>query len=301
MIPVLFAMPGNEAFTLHLDRAMSCEVGRLEVRRFPDGESSVRLLSPVHERDVVFVCTLDRPDEKVIQLYFAVSIARQLGARRIGVIAPYLSYMRQDAQFREGEGITSTYFARFLSDFCDWLVTVDPHLHRHHRLNEIYSIPTKIVHAAPSIARWIDENIENPFIVGPDAESEQWAGKVAKALDCPCIILEKTRSGDREVAVSAPDVSARGQGMPVIVDDIASTGKTMIAAAERLRAAGLPRPVCVAIHPVFCDGAFEELSDCAERIVSCNTIAHFSNGIDIAEAVAVAAVELMAVLPVGEM
>jgi ribose-phosphate pyrophosphokinase len=301
MIPILFAMPGNEAFALHLDRAMSCEVGRLEVRRFPDGESHVRLLSPVRERDVVFVCTLDRPDEKIMQLYFAVSIARQLGARRVGLVAPYLSYMRQDAQFREGEGITSDYFARFLSDFCDWLVTVDPHLHRHHRLNEIYSIPTKVVQAAPAIARWVDENVDNPVIIGPDAESEQWAGKVARAIECPHVILQKVRSGDREVAVSALDASMCEGRTPVIVDDIASTGKTMIAAAERLRAASLPRPVCVAIHPVFCDGAHEELSACAERIVSCNTIVHPSNAIDIAEAVAVAAVELMAVLPVGDL
>lgn len=300
MIPILFPMPGNEAFALHLDRAISCEVGQLEMRHFPDGESYIRLLSPVRGRDVIFVCTLDRPDEKIMSLYLAASIARELGARRIGLVAPYLAYMRQDARFQEGEGITSVHFARFVSDFCDWLVTVDPHLHRHHKLNEIYSIPTKVVRAAPVIGDWIAANVEKPVIVGPDSESEQWAAKVAKSVGCPYTILDKTRKGDRDVVVSAPDTSDWQGGTPVLVDDITSTAKTMIAAVTRLKEAGLPPPVCVTVHPIFADNAYSELQAAGvERIVSCNTITHTSNQIDLSDEVAVAAVELMAILPIN--
>ncbi|HZW11947.1 MAG TPA: ribose-phosphate pyrophosphokinase [Noviherbaspirillum sp.] len=300
MIPILFPMPGNEAFALHLDRAISCEVGQMEMRHFPDGESYIRLLSPVRERDVIFVCTLDRPDEKMMSLYLAASIARELGARRVGLVAPYLAYMRQDARFKEGEGVTSAHFARFVSDFCDWLVTVDPHLHRHHKLNEIYSIPTKVVRAAPVIGDWIAANVERPVIVGPDSESEQWAAKVAKSVGCPYTILDKTRTGDRSVSVSKPDTSAWNGGTPVLVDDITSTAQTMIAAVKRLKEAGLPPPVCVTVHPIFAGNAYEDLKAAGvDRIVSCNTIAHASNQIDLSDEVAVAAVELMAILPIN--
>lgn len=300
MIPILFPMPGNETFALHLDRAISCEVGQMEMRRFPDGESYIRLLSPVQGRDVIFVCTLDRPDEKMMSLYLAASIARELGARRIGLVAPYLAYMRQDARFQEGEGVTSAHFARFVSDFCDWLVTVDPHLHRHHKLNEIYSIPTKVVRAAPVIGDWIAANVENPVIVGPDSESEQWAAKVAKSVGCPYTVLDKTRKGDRDVVVSAPDTSTWKGGTPVLVDDITSTAQTMIAAVNRLKEAGLPAPVCVTVHPVFAGTAWDDLRAAGvERIVSCNTIAHPTNQIDLSDEVAVAAVELMAILPIN--
>jgi len=300
MIPILFAMPGNEAFTLHLDRAISCEVGQMEMRRFPDGESYVRLLSPVHERDVIFVCTLDRPDDKVMALYLAARTARELGARRVGLIAPYLAYMRQDARFKEGEGITSAHFAAFLSDFLDWLVTVDPHLHRHHRLNEIYSIPTKVVHAAPAIGNWIAEHVDNPVIVGPDAESEQWASKVAKSVRCPYVVLEKTRKGDRDVEVSTLNPSDCAGRSPVLVDDITSTAQTMIAASRRLKEAGLPPPACITVHPVFAGSAYEDLRAAGVAdIVSCNTIPHPTNRIDVAEAIAIAAVELMAILPIN--
>jgi ribose-phosphate pyrophosphokinase len=300
MIPILFPMPGNEAFALHLDRAISCEVGQMEMRRFPDGESYIRLLSPVRGRDVIFVCTLDRPDEKMISLYLAISIARELGARRVGLVAPYLAYMRQDARFQEGEGVTSVHFARFISDFCDWLVTVDPHLHRHHKLNEIYSIPTKVVRAAPGIADWIAEHVDRPIIVGPDAESEQWAAKVAKAVGCRYTVLNKVRKGDRDVTVSALDSSNWQDGTPVLVDDITSTGQTMIAAVAGLKEAGLPPPVCIAVHPIFADTAYADLQAAGvERIVSCNTIAHASNQIDLSDAVGIAAVELMAILPIN--
>lgn len=300
MIPILFAMPGNEAFALHLDRAISCEVGQMETRHFPDGESYIRLLSPVRGRDVIFVCTLDHPDEKMIALYLAISIARELGARRVGLVAPYLAYMRQDARFQDGEGVTSVHFARFVSDFCDWLVTVDPHLHRHHKLNEIYSIPTKVVHAAPVVGDWIAEHVDAPVIVGPDAESEQWASKVAKAVGCRYTVLNKTRTGDREVEVSALEIAGWQGGTPVLVDDITSTAQTMIAAVKRLKEAGLPPPVCLAVHPIFADTAYQDLQAAGvDRIVSCNTIAHPSNQIDLSDAIAVAAVELMAILPIN--
>ncbi len=300
MIPILFAMPDNEAFALHLDRAISCEVGQLEMRRFPDGETYVRILSEVRGRNVIFVCTLDRPDERILPLYFAARTARELGARRVGLIAPYLAYMRQDARFKEGEGITSTHFAAFLSGFCDWLVTVDPHLHRHHKLNEIYSIPTKVVHAAHAVGDWIAANVEHPVIIGPDAESEQWASKVAAVVGCSYNVLDKTRKGDRDVEVSALDSSAWKGGTPVLLDDIVSTGQTMIVAVRRLKDAGLPPPVCIAIHPVFADTAFQDLRNAGiDTIVSCNTIHHSTNQIDVSDAIAVAAVELLQILPIN--
>lgn len=294
VIPILFAMPGNEQFALHLDRSLGCEVGRMHVHRFPDGESCVRLQSPVHGRDVILVCTLDRPDERILPLYFAACTARELGARRVGLVAPYLAYMRQDARFQDGEGVTASHFARFISDFCDWMVTVDPHLHRYRRLAEIYSIPSRSVSAAPDIAAWIGEHVERPLIVGPDAESEQWVSAVARHLDCRYMVLQKTRNGDRDVSVTAlcgPDLGCT----PVIVDDIASSAQTMIAAVARVREAGMAPPVCVAVHPVFAGSAFDDLLAAgAARIISCNTITHPSNEIDVADAIGLAVAELLA-------
>jgi ribose-phosphate pyrophosphokinase len=296
---LLFGMPNNERMTEALLSALDdgrrdpaatiAARGDLTLRRFPDGESYVRLASPVRDRDVALVCTLEHPDDKVLPLLFTAATARDLGAARVGLVAPYLSYMRQDRRFVDGEGVTSTYFASLLSRAFDWLVTVDPHLHRRTSLGEIYTIPCEVVHAAPRVAAWIREHVRQPLLIGPDAESAQWVAAVAGAAGAPSIVLEKVRRGDRDVSVSVPDVDRWRGHTPVLVDDIVSTAKTMIETVGHLRRLALPAPVCIAVHAVFATGAYGELlATGAERVVSCDTIPHSSNEISLVDDLAAA-------------
>lgn len=282
MRPILFSMPGNEAATARICQLRSWEQGQWEMRRFPDGESYVRYLSDIKGREVAIVCTLDQPDEKTIALYLAACVARELGAKRIGLVVPYLAYMRQDLRFQDGEGITSRHFARLLSGACDWLVTVDPHLHRTRSLDDIYSVPTRVIRAAPHIAQWIAANVSRPVLVGPDEESEQWVSEVAAAVGCPFTLLKKTRYGDHEVAVSVPGIAEWHERTPVLVDDIASTARTLIAAVARMHEANLAAPFCIVVHPLFAGDAYPLLAAAGVAdVVSCNTVAHESNRIDL--------------------
>jgi ribose-phosphate pyrophosphokinase len=287
MPPILFALPGNEPMARTLADQAGLTLGTVELHRFPDGESLVRLQTPVAAHDVVFVCTLDRPDTKVLPLLFAAATARELGARRVGLVAPYLAYMRQDRSFRASEGVTSSYFARMLSAAFDWLVTVDPHLHRRHSLSEIYSMPSRVLHAAPVVARWIATQVPDAVLIGPDEESEQWVGAVAAAAGVPHTVLAKQRRGDRDVRVSSLNLSPWSDRTPLLLDDIVSTGRTMIRTIEQLRRSGARRPVCVAVHAVFAGDAYGELRGAgAGHIASCNTIVHESNAIDVSRLLA---------------
>jgi len=128
--PLIVALPGTEALAAQLANGLEGELAAAEFHRFPDGERYIRFDTPPAGRSVVLVCTLDRPDEKFLTLAFAAGSARDLGASRIGLVAPYLAYMRQDKAFKPGEAVTSVHFARLLSQSVDWLVTIDPHLHR---------------------------------------------------------------------------------------------------------------------------------------------------------------------------
>src|SRR3546814_19604917 len=114
----------------------------METRRFPDGETYVRLLSEVKDKAVDLVCTLARPDDGFLRLIFAADAARELGACQVNLIAPYLSYMRQDCRFQPGEAVTSRSFARLVSSSFDRLLTVDQHLHRYQALSPLYKVPT---------------------------------------------------------------------------------------------------------------------------------------------------------------
>ncbi|MEW5918159.1 MAG: ribose-phosphate pyrophosphokinase [Gemmatimonadota bacterium] len=284
---LVFALPGNDSFASDLARRLEGELGPLTLRRFPDGETYVRIDTPVRDRDLVLACTLQRPDDKLLPLIFLAATARELGAARVGLVAPYLAYMRQDRRFREGEGVTSVHFARLLSAAVDWIVTVDPHLHRRSSLGEIYSVAADVVHAAPHISAWIRGNVQQPLLIGPDAESAQWVQGVAEAANAPWIVLEKVRRGDRDVTVSVPNVERWRDHTPVLVDDIISTARTMIATIGHLSRAGLRAPVCIGVHAVFAERAYDELRTAgAAVVVTCNTIPHPSNAIDLHDALA---------------
>ncbi len=285
--PLVFALPGNEAAAEALCAHLPGEAGAIEVRRFPDDETYLRVRTDVAGRRAILVCTLRGPDDKFLPLIYAAATLRDLGAAGVGLVAPYLAYMRQDRRFKEGEAVTSAVFARALSPWIDWLVTVDPHLHRYGDLSEIYSVPARVVHAGPLIAEWIGAHVADPVLVGPDGESEQWVSDVAGRAGAPFTILQKTRRGDRDVSVSLPDPAVVAGKTPVLVDDIISTARTMIETVGHLAALGLPPPVCIGVHGVFAGDAYDALAKAgAAEIVTANTIPGPSARIDVHGAIA---------------
>ena len=278
---IILPMPGSERLG-RMAQELHDAAGTVEVHRFPDGEARVRITGAVGGEDAVLVARLDRPDDKLVPLLFAAETARDLGAASVGLVAPYLPYLRQDRRFQPGEGVSARYFAGLLSRAVDWLVTVDPHLHRIPTLSDLFGVSVEAVHAAPLLAEWIRRHVEAPLILGPDAESVQWIASVARLVDAPHAVFGKRRVGDRRVEVTLPDLAAYAGRRPVLVDDIVSSGGTMAAAVRALRAAGWPPPACLAVHAVFADGAHQALRDAgAAAIVSCNTIPHPSNAIDV--------------------
>ncbi|MFD2586285.1 ribose-phosphate pyrophosphokinase [Croceitalea marina] len=294
MKTILFSLPGNQELTAQLAKKMNAEIGECKLRKFPDGESYTRILSDVKGKCVVMVCTLHEPDEKLLPLYFLSHTAKSLGAMCTCLVAPYLAYMRQDKVFHEGEGVTSSYFGKLISGFADSITTIDPHLHRISSLGEVYDIPNRVIRAADAISKYIKENIHNPVLIGPDSESEQWVSDVAKKAGVPFTVLQKVRHGDRDVEVSVPDVEKYKESTPVLVDDIISTARTMIETTEHLKNAGMKPPICVGIHAVFSGNAYQDLLDSGvEKIVTCNTIPHSSNGIDLSDIMAKEVKKLM--------
>lgn len=288
MTTIILPAPGHERLGRTLAQHLGAPLGRVEFRRFPDGEAYVRIASPVQGAEVVIAAGLRDPDPQLPTLLFMAEAAREMGARHVGLAAPYLAYMRQDQRFRDGEAVTSRTFASLVSRTFDWLCTVDPHLHRYAALEEIYRIPTAIAHAAPDIARWVRENVRDAVVVGPDSESEQWAAEVARAAGVPCTVLEKVRHGDRDVRVAGETRDIAGR-TPVLIDDIISSARTMAEAAGLVRTVGTAAPVCVGIHALFAEGAEGALREAGiARVVTCNTLEHPTNGIDVSAAFAAA-------------
>ena len=275
-------LPGNEGMATSLANLTGGEIGLLEWRRFPDEEAYVRIASDVRGKDVDIVATLAQPDPQFLTLTFAAETARELGAKSVRLIAPYLAYMRQDTRFKEGEAVSSAHFARLISGAFDSLVTVDPHLHRRQSLGEIFTIPTRVEHAAPLLADWIAQSVEAPLVLGPDSESEQWVAAVAARAGAPYAVASKQRLDDRRVVVTIPDLGGWKDRRVVLIDDIASSGRTLIEAAQAIVSQGFGKPYCAVVHGLFAGDSYAALQALTERVVSTDTVPHPSNAISIA-------------------
>ncbi|MBQ0721159.1 MAG: ribose-phosphate diphosphokinase [Gammaproteobacteria bacterium] len=259
------------------------EQGQSSQRLFPDGESYLRIDTPVQGRHCIVLAELSHPNRKYLPLVFLLQTLRELGATSVGLVAPYLSYMRQDKRFAEGEAITSRIFAQQLSAQIDWLVTVDPHLHRYHSLDEIYATPSRVVAGAPLLAGWL-KGQANLLLVGPDAESEQWVSQIAAHSGQPFVIGAKQRFGDRDVRVTLPDLGPYHQHTAVVIDDVIASGQTILKCIAALQTQGVERIKCAAVHGIFVGGVDAQLLAAGlEELATTNTIVHSSNAMDITD------------------
>lgn len=271
-----------------LASALGARYALVRSHRFPDGESGITL-PPVLAGHVVFCRSLDRPNDKLIELLLAARAARDSGAKSLTLVAPYLCYMRQDAAFHPGEAISQRIIGSMLADIFDNVITVDPHLHRITRFDE--AVPARnavALSAAPLLGDLLSERAPGALLLGPDAESLQWVGAVAESHAFDSGVCTKVRSGDRNVAIELPAVDCSQRNV-VLVDDMASTGCTLAAAALQCFARGARSVDVLVVHGLFVGDAVDQLrQNGVGRIWSTDSIPHSTSVIPLAAMLAAA-------------
>ena len=290
---MLLGFKEYEAQARHLAEALGLPYGGVGVHRFPDGECRVKLPEklPVH---VVFCRSLDHPNDKLIQLLLAATTARELGARRLTLVTPYLCYMRQDKAFTVGEAISQRIIGRFLAGLFDDVITVDPHLHRIHALAD--AVPATHAVALSATAAMRDflhslykahpESHTNTILLGPDSESEQWVRSLAEADHLTYGVARKERLGDRKIRITLPDLDLSAKAV-VLVDDVISSGETIAIAAQACLQRGAQRVDVLVTHPLFAQGSIERIRQAGvEEIWSTDSISHPSNCIALTSLIA---------------
>ncbi len=271
---LMLIFPDYQLQAERLAARLAIPTENVHIHHFPDGESLVRLPPSLPEH--VLICrSLNQPNDKLIELLFCARTARQLGAKRLTLIAPYLSYMRQDIANQPGEAVSQRIMGQMLAELFDDVITVDPHLHRITSLDQAIPIKNAIsLTAANEIAKFLQKKLDYALLLGPDSESEQWVSAIANKIGFDFAVATKIRRGDKQVEVSLPDFDFSNQPV-VIIDDMASTGRTLSKATELLLEAGAQKIDAVITHPLFCgDAEAHILQAGVKNIWSTDSISH---------------------------
>jgi ribose-phosphate pyrophosphokinase len=272
---MIHSFPDSSGLGRGLARSLGVGSASIDIHRFPDGETLVRV-KPTLGNLAVLVQSLHDPDAKLISTLLASDALRRCGAKKVVLVAPYLPYMRQDAVFHTGEPISQSVIAGLLGRSFDHIVTIEPHLHRTHQLSDVFACSTHAVSAAPILARWIQRSGRGSLIVGPDEESAPWIRAIAESAKLPWVVGHKERLGDRRVHIKFPALPKCSRA--VIVDDIASSGGTLAVAARALQRAGISSIDAAVVHAIFAPRALTRIRAAGIRtLVSCDTIPHKTN------------------------
>ena len=293
----LLYLPEERAAAERLASACGMPAAELNSHRFPDQE--LRLTLPWAEdqplpETLVLYRSLDRPNDKLVELLLIARHAQSLGIPRLLLVAPYLAYMRQDIAFNPGEIVSQRIVGQFLAELFDGVITVDPHLHRISHLSEAIPLADAIaLSGAPRLADLIGQRRQQPLLIGPDAESAQWVELAAARIGCDYAVCSKVRHGDRQVEVSLPALDVSGRQV-VLMDDVASSGRTLARACEQLLAAGAASVDVAVTHALFAGDALQVIHAAGVgEVWSTDCIAHPSNAIDMSPVLAEALLRLL--------
>ena len=250
---MILAFPDYLSQAQRLANRLNAPLAEVSLHHFPDSESFIRLPPSLPEH-VIFCRSLNQPNDKLIELLLCATTARELGVKRLTLVAPYLCYMRQDFANQPGVAVSQRIIGKMLADLFDDVLTVDPHLHRIASLDQAIPIKNAIsLNAADEIGRFLKQKLNYALLLGPDSESEQWVATIANKIGFDYCIAHKERRGDKQIEMTLPD---NNFNKPiVIIDDMASTGRTLGKATRLLQAAGSKDIYAIVTHPLFCDDA----------------------------------------------
>ena len=268
--------PTSEALAFKVANELGVTAGKLEVRRFPDGEKYLRVLCDVQGQTVAVIQSIHHtPDELLFEYLLLADTVKDLGARKVIAFIPYFAYARQDERFKPGEALSFKTVSKLIESVgTDEIYTIDMHQHRVLKSSEIFGIPSHNLSAMPLLADHVKKlgKFQNPLVIGPDAEAEQWAKLAAERLHSDYDVFEKKRLGDAKVEIRPRRSEARGRDV-LIVDDIISTGGTIVEAVKILLGQGAKRILVACTHPILAPGALEKIRETGvEDVIGTDTV-----------------------------
>ncbi len=272
----IFSGTANPLLAGHIASELGTTVSPLEIHVFPDGEKRIRILDAVLDENVCIVQPASPPvDQNYMELFLLVDAAKRSGAKSVTVICPYLGYERQDHIFRSGEAVSLAVIRTMLEAVgVDRLLIFDPHSIK---IREIFRIPVVHLSALPLFAQEIRNHswsISDTVLVTPDMGGIRRIKLLSNALNqMPYCVIKKNR--DLETGeVTAEKIEGPIRKRAIIVDDMISSGKTIVTATNLLVKRGAKEVFVFATHPIFSQDAPKVLQNSVvQKIFVTNTVA----------------------------
>lgn len=259
---------------------------RTDLRVFPDGESKITLRERPGGKIIVIHSVYPPVDSNLIRALALVSQARKYSSQVYAII-PYLGYARQDRQFLPGEIVTASLVAKlFKAAGATKIIVVDIHSTMAFKL---FDIPAKNLSAIPELVRYFKRlKLKDPLVVSPDIGGVQRARNFAHLLDTDFIALEKhrDRKTGKVVIKQGDHLKVRGRDL-ILVDDMISTGSSIVKAAEYLKKQKCGKIYATCTHALLIGDAEKKIRQAGvTRIVSTNTIPGKTGIVDVSSVIA---------------
>ena len=283
--PLLFALNGSQAYAARVAGHLGCQLAEHEERLYEDGEHKSRPLQPVNGREVVVFHSLygdsqQSGNDKLCHLLFFCGALKDAGARRVQVVAPYLCYGRKERRTLPQDPIISRYVAAmFEACGVDRLLTLE--VHNDAAFDNAFRIPSQNLAGATLFAEYFAARVGGAEVVAisPDTggikRAEQFRQALQQRLGRPVASAYMAKHRRNDVVTDSILIGDVAGRTAIVVDDLISTGSTLLRAAEALHAAGATRILAGAVHGLFTAGTELLDSPLLERIVIVDTVPPF--------------------------
>ena len=242
---------------------------RVETKKFPDGEKYLRVHGEVDDEVTIIQSTGYPQDETLIELLFLIKNLKDLGAKKVKVVVPFMGYARQERRFNDGEAISAKIVAELIElAGADEFASINLH---EDCVRKFFNIPAYNLSAMPAIAEYLKEFTTDPIIIAPDKGALGFAEEISEILGCNCTYLKKVRLGPDKVETTIADIdesdddsskvqisSVKGK-QAIIIDDIIATGGTIVNAINILKEHGAVSVNVCCVHPTLVNDAVSKI------------------------------------------